>query len=252
MMPVTLKTTALYESASIKFLPIIDLNLSDETCIYSTLLFVIEEATKLNILSPRITFDQPLWQKSRSVIKEKNLQMVCRLDGFHILMSFLGSKANLMNDLCLEEVFEEVYSEDTFKYILSGHAIAGALRAHILVQSALVNNISKTLTDEGNLSESGLESLYSITMENGLSKEQIADVSNNDYFIKMVNAIPNYSKEKSKEPRTTKLWLLYIEQIYIVKEFPVAERACSWYLHLQALMNMINLFAACGHRNYAK
>ena len=89
-------------------------------------------------------------------------------------------------------------------------------------------------------------------MENGLSKEQIADVSNNDYFIKMANAIPNYSKEKSKEPRTTKLWLLYIEHIYIVKEFLVAERACSWYLHLQALMNMINLFAASGHRNYAK
>ena len=252
MMPVTLKTTALYESASIKFLPIIDLNLSDETCIYSTLLFVIEEATKLNILSPRITFDQPLWQKSRSIVKEKNLQMVCWLDGFHILMSFLGSKANLMNDLCLEKVVEEAYSEDTFKYILSGHAVARALRVHILVQSVLVNHISKTLTDEGNLSESGLESLHSITMENGLSKEQIADVSNNDYFIKMVNAISNYSKEKSKEPRTTKLWLLYIEQIYIVKEFPVAERACSWYLHLQALMNMINLLAASGHRNYAK
>ena len=101
MMPVTLKTTALYESASIKFLPIIDLNLSDETCIYSTLLFVIEEATKVNILLPRITFDQPLWEKSTSIIKEKNLQMVCWLDGFHILMSFLGSKVNLTNGLCL-------------------------------------------------------------------------------------------------------------------------------------------------------
>ena len=46
----------------------------------------------------------------------------------------------------------------------------------------------------------------------------------------MVNAISNYSKEKSKESRTARLWLLYIEYIYIVKVFLVAERRCNWYL----------------------
>ena len=35
----------------------------------------------------------------------------------------------------LEELFEEVYSEDTVKHITSGHAVARALRAHLLVQS---------------------------------------------------------------------------------------------------------------------
>ena len=69
---------------------------------------MIEEAKKLNIPSPYITFDQPLWQKAMGIIKEKNLQIVCRLGGFHISMSFLGSKRNLMNNSGLEEAFEEV------------------------------------------------------------------------------------------------------------------------------------------------
>ena len=143
-MHVIKQATTIYESASVKFLPIIDLNLSDETCIYSTFLFVIEEAKKLNIPSPDITFDQPLWQKAMGIIKEKNLQIVCRLGGFHILMSFLGSTGNLMNNSGLEEAFEEVYSEDTIKHILSRYAVARALRAHKLAGSALVNHISNT------------------------------------------------------------------------------------------------------------
>ena len=73
------------------------------------------------------------------IIKGKNLQTECWLGGFHILMSFLGSIGNLMNGSDLEKAFEEVYSEDTIEHILSGHAVATALMAHILVQKALVS-----------------------------------------------------------------------------------------------------------------
>ena len=152
-----------------------------------------------------ITFDQSLWQKAMGIIKEKNLQMEYWLGGFHILMSFLGSIGNLMNGSDLEEAFEEVYSEDTIKHILSGHAVARGLMAHILAEIALVSYISNTLIDEGNLSVSVLVSFYSIAMENGLTKEQITDLSTNDVFINMVNAISNYSKEKSKESQMAKL-----------------------------------------------
>ena len=152
-----------------------------------------------------------------------------------------------MNDSGLEEAFEEVYSDDTIKHILSGHAVARALRAHVLAQSSLVNHISNTLTDEGNLSVSVLESFYSIAMEHKLTKEQFADVNNKYAFINMVNAISNYLKEKSKESQTAKLWLRYIEYIYIVKKFLVEKRTCNWYLHLQVLMKIINLFADSGH-----
>ena len=80
-----------------------------------------------------------------------------------------------------------------------------------MIQSALVNYVSSTLTDEGSLNVHDLECLYSIAMKNGLNKEQIPDLSNNDVFINMINATSNYSKENSTESRVTKLWLIYIE-----------------------------------------
>ena len=53
--------------------------------VYSTLLFVISQAQKLNIDMPCITFDQPLWYKANEIILEKNLDIVNRLGGFHTL-----------------------------------------------------------------------------------------------------------------------------------------------------------------------
>ena len=53
-----------------------------------------------------------------------------------MLMSFLGSVGNMMKGCGLEEVFEEVYSEDTVTHMFSGHAVARALRCHFLIQSA--------------------------------------------------------------------------------------------------------------------
>ena len=87
----------------------------------------MEEAKKLSIPSTCITFDQPLWQKAMGIIKEKNVQMVSRLSGSYRLMSCIG---NLMNGSDLDEAFEEVYFEDTIKHVLSGYAVARALRAH--------------------------------------------------------------------------------------------------------------------------
>ena len=46
--------------STIKMLLIIDLKPTDSTCIYSTLLFVIDQEAKLGIDMPSITFDQQL------------------------------------------------------------------------------------------------------------------------------------------------------------------------------------------------
>ena len=48
--------------SSIRFLPMIDMNPSDATCIYSTLKFLAEHARRHNA-TPIVTFDQPLWWK---------------------------------------------------------------------------------------------------------------------------------------------------------------------------------------------
>ena len=60
----------------INMLPIIDLNPSDESCIFSTLLFVKEQAKRQNIAVPCITFDQPLWIKAVEIVSTKSLEIV--------------------------------------------------------------------------------------------------------------------------------------------------------------------------------
>ena len=84
------------DQSKIRFLPIIDLNPTKEKCIYSTLLFIQEQAKKLNIVAPCLTFDKPLWIKTVEITKSKSMNVVCRLGGFHLLMSFLESIGKIM------------------------------------------------------------------------------------------------------------------------------------------------------------
>ena len=53
--------------SSILFMPMIDMNPSDKTCIYSTLHYICAEA-KRNKTTPVLTFDHPLWWKALSII----------------------------------------------------------------------------------------------------------------------------------------------------------------------------------------
>lgn len=89
--------------SEVLFLPIIDLSPSDDTCIYSTLNYVQSQARKLNMQSPCITFDQPLWIKAVEIIKSKLMNIVCQLGGFHTMMSFMGSIGTMMKGSGLEE-----------------------------------------------------------------------------------------------------------------------------------------------------
>ena len=50
----------------------------------TTLLFIQQQAAALNILTPCITFDQPLWIKSVEIVVSKSMNVVCKLGGFHL------------------------------------------------------------------------------------------------------------------------------------------------------------------------
>ena len=43
-----------------RYLPVIELNPTKKRYVYSTLLFIQEQAKILNIITPCLTFDQPL------------------------------------------------------------------------------------------------------------------------------------------------------------------------------------------------
>ena len=127
--------------ASVMCLPIIEMNSSDTTCIYSTLAFVTEH-TRHDDVSPIITFDQPLWWKALVIIRFKLLvsdlrRIVLRLGGFPAEMSFLGCIGPMMASSGLHEVLELIYAPNSVVHMLSGKAIARAVRAPFIVDAAL-------------------------------------------------------------------------------------------------------------------
>lgn len=127
--------------SSVVFLPMIDMDPSDMTCIYSTLSFVSKEARRHNS-DPVLTFDQPLYWKGRNIIQNEPddsalKSIVLRLGGFHTEMSFLGSIGNIMNNTGLSELLESVYAPAAVVHMLSGKAISRAIRGHFLVYTAL-------------------------------------------------------------------------------------------------------------------
>ena len=154
-----------FQKSSVIMLPLIDLSLSDPTYILSTLLFVRKQATKQGIKTPCLTFDQPLWFKATAIIEEMNLNIQCRLGGFHLLMSFLGSVGRLMDGSGLDEVLEQVYAANVVPHMLSGKAYARALRGHMLVHAALYKIIFDALLQSDLLSTNNLNILASFSPE---------------------------------------------------------------------------------------
>ena len=111
-------------ASTITFLSIIDLSPSDESCIYFTLLFIIFQAGKLSVQTPCVTFDQPLWLKAFDIIHAENLPIVCCLEDFHTVMSFLGIVGAIIKGPGLEDLLSVVYAENSAMHRLSGKAVS--------------------------------------------------------------------------------------------------------------------------------
>ena len=127
--------------SSVTFLPMIDMNPSDMSCIFSTLSFISDHAKKYN-QTPIVTFDQPLYWKALMIIHHGHADrcshnIVLRLGGFHAEMSFLGCIGHLMQGSGLAELLETVYASNAVGHMLQGKAVARALRGHFLVDNAL-------------------------------------------------------------------------------------------------------------------
>ena len=69
------------------------------------------------------------------------MNIVCRLGGFHTLMSFLGSIGSVMKGSGLEEALENAYGPTAITHMMFGKAASRALHGHFLVEAALVNKL---------------------------------------------------------------------------------------------------------------
>ena len=220
--------------------------------IYSILKFVIQQASQLNIKTPCITFDQPLFLKAFEISQSKKLPIIIRLGDFHTLMSFLGNVGMVMDSSGLREVMETVYASNTVTHMLSGKAYARAIRCHFLIETSLmlVNLLSYHLPSSTNNSTiittenlNSLKSLYNNLLEN---PEQLTDIitDENNVLNKLSSVIQQYQEDLSNSSRTAKLWIRYLNYVRLMKDFIWAERTGDWKSHLSTVRRMLNLFAA--------
>ena len=266
--------------STILFLPMIDMDPSDLSCILSTLQYVSDQAKYYNV-APVLTFDQPLFWKAMTIIESEPStsdlkSFVLRLGGLHTQMSFLGCIGHLMAGSGLQEILEIVYADNAVKHILSGKAISRAIRGHLLVAAALNTmlvanafNLPLPTPDvDGDDSEPSKED-----GENALDCENSADenliqagelfndlmddpstignVLTSDALMKVADQIQS-EKDTMQTFRTAKLWLQYMDMVRILQRFIKAERTGNWLLHLQSVQDMLPYFAASGHNLYAK
>ena len=106
------------------YLPMIDLEPTNLSCIYTTLCFVTYECAKQRAW-PIVTFDQPLWWKAKMIVHEEPESSALRniilsLGSFHTLMNFLGCIGYLMESSGMKEVLELIYGENAVKCMLMG------------------------------------------------------------------------------------------------------------------------------------
>ena len=227
------------------------MNPSDYTCIYSTLTFIADQCRKFNIKTPSVTFDQPLWLKATEIVVDNSMDIVVHLGGFHTLMSFVGSIGSLMDASGLSDVLQIIYGENTVKHMVSGKAIARAIRGHILVETALHLRLQKMILEESTNAEAPSMSEAEI-LELKSSLGSLGNISELPVVKKFVDCIDALKVELASKSRTAKLWLQYMEYVEIMRQYIRAARTGDWHLSLSTLQKMLNLFAATGHINYAK
>ena len=85
-----------------------------------------------------LTFDQPLWMKAQHILhaepstnRIKNI--VLRLGGLYMEMSFLENIGHIMTEAGLKVLFSVLYAENTVPHMLNGRVNARAIRAHTRV-----------------------------------------------------------------------------------------------------------------------
>ena len=243
-------------ASSVNFLPMIDMNPNDPSCIYSTLLHVLREAEKAKSI-PILTYDQPLFWKALLIVQSlpstSPLKMIIlRLGAFHSIMSFQACIGHIMTGTGLQEALETIYAPNSVIHIMSGKAVSRASRAHSLAQVAvfavLIQHMKENSTE---LCQEHLTEATSLLQDINDGNISIDDAQDKP-VLKQIRDIVMQETKNMDGMKTSKLWLQYIEMVDLVKKLTKAERTGNFKLHLACLRRMLPYLVASGHNNYTK
>jgi len=181
-----------------------------------------------------------------------------RLWGFHTLMSAVGSIFDTMRGSGCSEACEQIYATNSVPNILSGHAIARALRCLHLLDAALhvkllQQIIDKCTEDECGFTSSDLEKLRKIvtSVDNEEEDHDVMEDIKSESLTRLNDQLQGLKSDLAV-CRTPRLWLQFLDYIDIIHQFIAAERLRNWNLHLESCSILLNLFAATGHHHYAE
>lgn len=235
-----------YECSKIVCLPFINATPNDYSTVYTSILTAHNECKSLNQNTCVVTFDQPLFWKARDVVAcvSDFSNVIVRLGGFHLLMSFMGAMGTIMAGSGLKELFCEVFASNSVDKILSGHAYARAVRGHSLVYAALGRLVIDILKlEEGEI----------IALDTVIDSSYTSKIDLEDPLLKSVTEkLSSLLKIIEGRGPTAALWIQYFRMCTLMKNFIRAERTGDWELHLNSVRDMIPYFHAAGHLNYAK
>ena len=252
---------------------------SNTTRIFSTLKFISEHARHHKV-TPIITFDQPLWWNALMVIESEPAdsdlrQVVLRLGSFHTEMSFIGSIGHLIAESGLKELLELIYAPNAVEHIVTGKAIARAVRAHLLVDAVLNTLIlSKALgvsipdleveanahdMNDARADEEAIPGTYAFELQEAralyadlMARKKSAEKLSSTSAIGKIKHLLHQQKESIQDNSTAKLWLQYMDMVDILRKSIKAERTGHWAQHLEYLSEMLPYMATSGHILYTK
>ena len=207
-------------------------------------------------------------------------------------MSFLGCTGHLMAGSGLEEVLELVYAKNAVGHMLSGKAVARAIRGNFLVDAALnallvcsafeiplpVNvSVEETIqTEDENRAErtEGRQAPQQSTEEQqdsttdpqpvhedlesaAMLYKQLLDDADMAEHVRSADVLHRIaekleSKRSCMQNQHTAVLWIQYTCMVDIRKFIRVERTGNWKLHLQAIHDMLPYFAAAGHNLYTK
>jgi len=113
--------------------------------------------------------------------------------------------------------------------MLTGHAYARALRAHLISSVAISTLLLEKPGCLDNVDLDSLCRLHKALLKTDDSTDTVVD----DACLRMVTeALRDAMKDATNESRTGKLWINYLEQVSLLRLFIRAERTGDCALHL--------------------
>lgn len=243
-----------FQTSAVVPLPFINLAPSNPSTMYTALLQAAKQGASNGQTITMVTFDQPLYAKAREIVAAAShdsplKSLFIRLGGFHLLMSFLSAIGFIMAGSGLEELYSTVYAKNSVQQMMNGKAYSRVIRALCLVEEALMTVFLKNNETLISVNKDELNNVYSNFKLGNASPEEIAQSTVVKSFV---DILENQLRRSNESGRTQKLWIQFIEMVEIVRMFIRAERSGDFLLHLHCVHQMLPIFHASGHFNYAK